>query len=62
MNADKPVSDLRNYNAVSDDEEHETENAMMKLMHELGEGKRSGEEEGYLSPEDVRACLHNEQL
>lgn len=45
-----PVSDLRNYN-----EKFENTKAMLRLMCELNEGKSSGEEEGYVSSEDVQA-------
>ncbi len=43
---------------IADDEEFEKTKAMLRLMCELNEGKRSGEEEGWVSEEDVRARFH----
>lgn len=43
---------------IADDEEFERTKAMLRLMCELNEGRRSGEEEGYMSAEDVRAYFH----
>lgn len=40
---------------IADDEEFEKTKAMLRLMCELNEGRRSGEEEGWVSEEDVRA-------
>ncbi len=39
--------------SIEDDEEFEKSRAMLKLMTELVKGLRSGEEEGWLSEEDV---------
>lgn len=39
---------------IADDEEFEKTKAMLRLMCELNEGRRSGEEEGWVSEEDVR--------
>lgn len=39
---------------ISDDEEFENTKSMLRLMCELNEGRRSGEEEGYTSLADVR--------
>ena len=44
---------------IADDEEFEKAKAMLRLMCELNEGKRSGEEEGWISEEDVRARFHD---
>jgi len=44
---------------IADDEEFEKAKAMLRLMCELSEGKRSGEEEGWISEEDVRARFHD---
>lgn len=41
--------------AIEDDEEFEKAKAMIRLLSELNTGIRSGEEEGWLSVEDVRA-------
>lgn len=38
---------------IADDEEFEKTKAMLRLMCELEEGRRSGEEEGYISSEKV---------
>ena len=35
--------------------------AMLRLMCELNEGRRSGEEEGYVSSDDVRAYFHGKR-
>ena len=40
---------------IRDDEEYEKTKAMLRLMCELQEGRKSGEEEGYISEEDVIA-------
>ena len=40
---------------IADDEEFEKTKALLRLMCELTEGRRSGEEEGWVSEEDVRA-------
>lgn len=40
---------------IADDEEFEKTKAMLRLMCELNEGRRSGEEEDWVSEEDVRA-------
>ena len=44
---------------IADDEEFEKTKAMLRLMCELNTGVRSGEEEGWMSEEDVRARFHN---
>lgn len=44
---------------ITDDEEIEKTKAMLHLMHELNEGRRSGEEEGWVSEETVRARFLN---
>ena len=40
---------------IADDEEFEKTKAMLRLMCEINEGRRSGEEEGWVSEEEVRA-------
>jgi hypothetical protein len=40
---------------IADDEEFEKAKAMLRLMCELNEGQRAGEEEGWISEEEVRA-------
>ena len=40
---------------IADDEEFEKTKAMLRLMCEINEGRRSGEEEGWVPEEDVRA-------
>ena len=42
-------------------EELEKSNAMLQLIRELNEGRRSGETEGYTSAEDVRAMFQHKQ-
>lgn len=44
---------------IADDEEFEKTKAMLRLMCELNEGRRSGEEEGRVSEEKVRAHFLN---
>ena len=40
---------------IAEDQEFEKTKNMLRLMCELNEGRRSGEEEGYVSSEEVRA-------
>ena len=42
---------------IADDEEFEKTKAMLRLMCEINEGRRSGEEEGWVSEEEVRALF-----
>ena len=44
---------------IADDEEFERTKAMLRLMCELNEGRRSGEEEGWVSEEEVLARFRN---
>ena len=46
---------------ISEDDEFEKTKAMLRLMCELNDGRRSGEE-GYVSSEGVRAHLHDKRL
>ena len=46
---------------IADDEEFEKTKAMLRLMCELNEGRRSGEEEGWVSEADARAYFHNKR-
>ena len=46
---------------IEEDEEIEKTKAMLQLMIELNKGRRSGEEEGYISASDVRARFHNKK-
>ena len=46
---------------IEEDEEIEKTKAMLRLMCELNKGRRSGEEDGYVSAADVRAYFHNRQ-
>ena len=43
---------------IEEDEEFEKTKAMLHLMCELNEGRRSGEEEGYVASDDVQAYFH----
>ena len=45
----------------AEDDEFEKTKAMLRLMCELNEGRRSGEEEGYISSEDVRAYFRGKR-
>ena len=44
---------------ISEDEEFEKTKAMLRLMCELNDGRRSGEEDGYISSDDVRAHFND---
>lgn len=46
---------------IDGDEELNKAKAMLYLMYELNEGRRSGEEEGYVSSDDVRKYFHGER-
>lgn len=41
--------------AIVDIQDYEQTNAALQLMNELAKGKKSGEEQGWLSPDAVRA-------
>ena len=41
--------------AIVDMQDYEKTQATLKLMNELAKGRRSGETEGWLSPDDMRA-------
>ena len=46
---------------IADDEEFEKTKAMLRLMCELNEGRRSGEEEGYVSSDEVKAYIRSKR-
>ena len=46
---------------IAEQEEFEKTKAMLHLMCKLNEGRRSGEEEGCLSAEDVRAYFRSKR-
>ena len=46
---------------IVEQEEFEKTKTILHLMCKLNEGRRSGEEEGYLSAEDVRAYLRSKR-
>ena len=46
---------------IDEDEEIEKTKAMLRLMCELNKGRRSGEEEGYVSASDARERFRNKQ-
>lgn len=46
---------------IKDDEEFEKTKAMLRLMCELNTGHRSGEEEGYISSDDVRTYFRGKR-
>lgn len=46
---------------ISEDEDFEKTKAMLRLMCELNEGRVSGEEEGYVSADDVRTYFHGKR-
>lgn len=43
---------------INTDEKFEKTKAMHRLQSELNEGRRSGEEEGYVSSDEVRKQFH----
>ena len=43
---------------IEEDNEFEKTKAMLRLMCELNEGRRSGEADGYLSSDEVRSYFH----
>ena len=59
----KPVSDLRNYSDVLHDvtaldmHDFEKMQATLRLMNELAKGRKSGEEKGWLTLENVEKQL-----
>ncbi len=46
---------------IAEDQEFEKTKNMLRLMCELNEGRRSGEEEGYVSSEEVRAYFQRKK-
>lgn len=46
---------------IREDEEFEKTRAMLRLMCELQDGRKEGEEEGYLSSDDVRAYFRGKR-
>ena len=59
----KPVSDLRNYSDVLHDvialdmQDFEKMQATLRVMNELAKGRKSGEEKGWLTLENVEKQL-----
>lgn len=47
---------------IADEEEYEKTKSLLQLMCDLYEGRRSGEEEGYVSSDEVRAHFHGKKL
>lgn len=45
--------------AIIDIQDYEKTRATLKLVNELSKGKKSGEEKGWLSADDVRAHFNN---
>ena len=46
---------------IADDEEFEKAKAMICLLSELNDGKRSGEEDGYISSDEVRSYFRKKR-
>ena len=63
----KPVSDLRNYSDVLHDvtaldmQDFEKMQATLRLMNELAKGRKSGEEKGWLTLENVEETTGDHQ-
>lgn len=59
----KPVSDLRNYSDILHDvtaldmQDFEKMQATLRVMNELAKGRKSGEEKGWLTLENVEKQL-----
>lgn len=52
----KPISDLSDLRTYTDNTcDYEREQATLQLMSELAKGRRSGETEGWLTPEEIRS-------
>lgn len=52
----KPISDLPDLRTYTDNTcDYEREQAVLQLMSELAKGRRSGETEGWLTPEEIRS-------
>ncbi len=47
---------------IADDEEFEKAKAMLRLMCELNDGRRSGEADGYLSADEIRTYFHDKTV
>lgn len=47
---------------IADDEEFEKAKAMLRLMCELNEGKRAGEDAGWVSEADARARFRDKNI
>ena len=48
------TKDGRGRYAIVDMQDYEKTQATLRLMNELAKGRRSGEQEGWLSPDDMR--------
>jgi len=46
---------------IAEEEEFEKTKAMLRLMCDLQDGRRSGEEEGYVSSDEVRAYFRGKR-
>lgn len=53
----KPISDLRNYSEVLRDVAYERVIATIKLMGALETGRKSGEEQGWITSEQLKSEL-----
>ena len=52
----KPISDLSDLRTYTDNTcDYEREQAVLQLMRELAKGRRSGETERWLTPEEIRS-------
>ncbi len=52
----KPISDLSDLRTYTDNTcDCKREQATLQLMSELAKGRRSGETEGWLTPEEIRS-------
>ena len=52
----KPISDLSDLRTYTDNTcDYEREQAVLQLMSDLAKGRRSGETEGWLTPEEIRS-------
>ncbi len=64
VSVDEPVFLTKNGRgryAIIDIQDYEKIDATWKLMDELSKGKKSGEEKGWLSPDEVRAHFEEKE-
>ena len=56
-----PMAGNKNMYAIRDIPDDGKKRAMLRLMRELHEGRRSGEDEGYISSYDIQSYFHGKR-